>query len=243
MLGGVRESGGRNYNSNWSTLSPFLLPPPPYTTLLFFFISFFLYLSFRHDFLSIFFVKAISKMASKAGLKVARPLLTRRWSDAALTTTSIASNTHTRNLAAIAAPALSYLPLPAPPPPPPVVPIPSGKLFLDIRLPISVLNPSTVSVTDPVVDENLFRYTSGRWLYNEEEQMAQRYIKFDVGALHRVIFDVCGSPVIGMEKKEGLFNKSFMCSLANGQMVTARIKVCNLRLFCGCVDMLSNCLS
>ena len=55
--------------------------------------------------------------------------------------------------------------------------------------------------------------------------MAQRYIKFDVGALHRVIFDVCGSPVIGMEKKEGLFNKSFMCSLANGQMVTARIKV------------------
>lgn len=88
-----------------------------------------------------------------------------------------------------------------------------------------VLNRLAVSVSEPVVDENLFRYTSGRWLYNEEEQMAQRYIKFDVGALHRVIFDVCGSPVIGMEKKEGLFNKSFMCSLANGQMVTARIKV------------------
>lgn len=55
--------------------------------------------------------------------------------------------------------------------------------------------------------------------------MAQRYIKFDVDALHRVIFDVCGSPVVGMEKKEGLFNKSFMVTLADGQEVTARIKV------------------
>ena len=48
-------------------------------------------------------------------------------------------------------------------------------------------------VADTNIDENLFRYTSGRWLYNESQQMAQRYIEFDVGALHRVIFDVCGS--------------------------------------------------
>lgn len=163
-------------------------------------------------------------MASKAALKVARPLLTRRWTDEAITTATIASRTPARNLAAIAAPTLSYLPLPAPPPPP-AVPIPSGELLPNLRPWISVLNRSTVTLTEPAVDENLFRYTSGRWLYNEEEQMAQRYIKFDVGALHRVIFDVCGSPVIGMEKKEGLFNKSFMCSLADGQMVTARIKV------------------
>jgi hypothetical protein len=78
---------------------------------------------------------------------------------------------------------------------------------------------------DASLNENLFRYTSGRWLYNESEQMAQRYTKFDVGALHRVIFNVCGSPVVAMEKKEGLFNKSFMITLADGQQVTARIKV------------------
>ena len=75
------------------------------------------------------------------------------------------------------------------------------------------------------LNENLFRYTSGRWLYNESEQMAQRYTKFDVDALHRVIFNVCGSPVVAMEKKEGLFNKSFMITLADGNHVTARIKV------------------
>lgn len=63
--------------------------------------------------------------------------------------------------------------------------------------------------------------------------MAQRYIKFDVGALHRVIFDICGSPVVGMEKKEGLFNKSFMVTLADGQLVTARIKV-RIEADCGC---------
>ena len=55
--------------------------------------------------------------------------------------------------------------------------------------------------------------------------MAQRYVKFDVDALHRAIFNICGSPVVGMEKREGLFNKSFMITLADGQHVTARIKV------------------
>jgi hypothetical protein len=61
-------------------------------------------------------------------------------------------------------------------------------------------------------------------LYNESQQMAQRYIKFDVAALHRVVASVCDSPVVSMEKKEGLFNKTLMLTLANGRKVAARIK-------------------
>lgn len=74
-------------------------------------------------------------------------------------------------------------------------------------------------------DETYFRYTSGRWLYNESQQMAQRYTRFDVAALHRVISSVCGASVVNMEKKEGVFNKSFIVSLSNGSQIAARIKV------------------
>ncbi|KAJ7673450.1 kinase-like domain-containing protein [Mycena rosella] len=74
-------------------------------------------------------------------------------------------------------------------------------------------------------DESLFRYTSGRWLYNESEQMAQRYTKFDVAALNRIISTACnGASVLRMEKKEEVFNKSFIATLTNGRRVVARIK-------------------
>lgn len=139
-------------------------------------------------------------MACQVAFKTVRPVIARRWIDE--TVGSLGSKVATRHLGVIAPPSLSYLPLPAPHPP------------RVIRAPS----------LDASLDENLFRYTSGRWLYNESEQMAQRYVKFDVDALHRAIFNICGSPVVGMEKREGLFNKSFMITLADGQHVTARIK-------------------
>ncbi|KAG2347161.1 hypothetical protein BDR05DRAFT_958638 [Suillus weaverae] len=91
-------------------------------------------------------------------------------------------------------------------------------------LPHPLPDPPVVTSLGTEYNENLFRYTSGRWLYNESQQMAQRYIKFDVAALHRVIATVCASPVVSMEKKEGLFNKTLMVTLANGKKVAARIK-------------------
>ncbi|KAF9224918.1 hypothetical protein BS17DRAFT_795237 [Gyrodon lividus] len=109
-----------------------------------------------------------------------------------------------RNLAtAISISPPSYLSLPPPNPPAP-------------EAPVTFVNAST--------HEDFFRYTSGRWLYNEPQQMAQRYTKFDVAALYRIVHTVCGSPVASVEKKEGLFNKSFMITLANGKKVAARIK-------------------
>ncbi|KII91595.1 hypothetical protein PLICRDRAFT_28199 [Plicaturopsis crispa FD-325 SS-3] len=111
----------------------------------------------------------------------------------------------------------------------------SGAIYFRRPLAVAVLSPPSSFIhlappPPPIAarladsDESLFRYTSGRWLYNESQQMAQRYIKFDVGALHRVIANVCGASVISMEKKEGLFNKSFIVTLTNGKQIAARIK-------------------
>ncbi|KAF7968156.1 hypothetical protein HWV62_31736 [Athelia sp. TMB] len=159
-------------------------------------------------------------MAAQTALRAVRPALARRWTDELA---HAGSKVVRRNLAAIAAPSLSYLPLPAHAPPAPAPAPPHGEFT---RLAVSSTIPVADSTDDgaDLADDSLFSYTSGRWLYNEAEQLAQRYLKFDVGALHRVVFDVCGSPVVAMEKKEGLFNKSFMCTLADGQQVTARIK-------------------
>jgi hypothetical protein len=121
---------------------------------------------------------------------------------------------------AVSITAPSYLSLPPPGPP---IPDPPGEqaAILSLR---SLKFHLVVTSFGAEHNENLFRYTSGRWLYNEPQQMAQRYIKFDVAALHQVVASVCNSPVVSMEKKEGLFNKTLMVTLANGKKVAARIK-------------------
>ena len=128
-----------------------------------------------------------------------------------------------RNLAtAVSITAPSYLSLPPPGPPTPI-PDPPGQSSLSSTSSLLTFLPVVTSF-GAEYNENLFRYTSGRWLYNESQQMAQRYIKFDVAALQRVVASVCHSPVVSMEKKEGLFNKTLMVTLANGNKVAARIK-------------------
>jgi hypothetical protein len=131
---------------------------------------------------------------------------------------------HFRRPLAIAVPIPSGHHAALPPPPPPAVRKPLGKIRM---MYLSTSYPTNMTPVF-IEDETLFKYTSGRWLYNEEEQMAQRYIKFDVAALHQVIHNACGSTVVGMEKKEGMFNKSFIVTLANGKKVAARIKVCHI---------------
>ncbi|KAH8829214.1 kinase-like domain-containing protein [Flagelloscypha sp. PMI_526] len=73
-------------------------------------------------------------------------------------------------------------------------------------------------------DDYFYNYTSGRWLYNESQQMAVRHSPFNVEALKNAVKVRTGSPIKSMEKKEGVFNKSFMCTLEDGRKVTARIK-------------------
>lgn len=63
---------------------------------------------------------------------------------------------------------------------------------------------SSSSVRDT---KSYFEYTSGRWLYNEKEQLAVRRSPFKVDALEAAVFKAADSEVDTMVKKEGMFNK------------------------------------
>ncbi|OJJ43599.1 hypothetical protein ASPZODRAFT_136051 [Penicilliopsis zonata CBS 506.65] len=71
---------------------------------------------------------------------------------------------------------------------------------------------------------NYFSYTSGRWLFNEQQQLDKRYIEFDIPALQRIAGQAVGSRCMKMDKlPEGLFNKVFSLHMENGKEVLARI--------------------
>jgi hypothetical protein len=85
-----------------------------------------------------------------------------------------------------------------------------------------------MTVNNSLGDQNndlLFRYTSGRWLWNEETQLAARYVKFDVEALCRVAADSVGSHSCSDITKltEGNFNKVLLLTMDDGKEVIAKI--------------------
>lgn len=72
---------------------------------------------------------------------------------------------------------------------------------------------------------DFFTYTSGRWVWDEEEQLQERYREFDILELQKVAIDsACAGSCVRMEKLgEGSYNKSFRLVMANGKVVVARI--------------------
>ncbi|KAF4228720.1 hypothetical protein CNMCM6805_001903 [Aspergillus fumigatiaffinis] len=70
-----------------------------------------------------------------------------------------------------------------------------------------------------------FQYTSGRWLWDEEQQLRDRYTPFNVPELQKVAAHSVGAKeCINMTKlAEGSFNKTFKLSMDNGLNVIARI--------------------
>lgn len=73
--------------------------------------------------------------------------------------------------------------------------------------------------------ENFFRYTSGRWLWDEDKQLRDRYKVFDVHELKQVAARVIGSHTCVSITKlaEGAYNKVFHLSMDDGKTVLARI--------------------
>ncbi|GMG43378.1 unnamed protein product [Aspergillus oryzae var. brunneus] len=71
---------------------------------------------------------------------------------------------------------------------------------------------------------NLFCYTSGRWLYDEHSQLSRRYVEFNVQALQAHASRVLGTKCIGITKlPEGLYNKALSLEMEGGGEVLARI--------------------
>ncbi|KAI2899918.1 hypothetical protein CBS63078_7170 [Aspergillus niger] len=73
--------------------------------------------------------------------------------------------------------------------------------------------------------DELFAYTNGHFLVDEQHQLARRYVKFDVDALCNVATAVGDdpSPVISVEKMEGGFSKILLMNKENGTEVVAKL--------------------
>jgi hypothetical protein len=73
--------------------------------------------------------------------------------------------------------------------------------------------------------EDFYRYTGGRWLWDEEAQLRQRYKRFNVSEIKKLAASSIGSDsCISMTKlAEGGFNKVFRLVMNDGSVVIARI--------------------
>ncbi|KAJ5558044.1 hypothetical protein N7535_009534 [Penicillium sp. DV-2018c] len=76
-------------------------------------------------------------------------------------------------------------------------------------------------------NEEMFRYTSGRWIYNEHLRLSERQLEFDVPALQSIIASSSGraiSDIVDFSKlSEGGFNRVFQARFKDGQCVIARL--------------------
>ncbi|PLB45810.1 hypothetical protein P170DRAFT_449418 [Aspergillus steynii IBT 23096] len=84
----------------------------------------------------------------------------------------------------------------------------------------------TVSIGKPISREDVFQYTNGRFLLDEETQLSKRYVRFDIDRLCDVISSIGGaekSPVSKINKLEGGFSKALLMATENGSEYVVKI--------------------
>jgi hypothetical protein len=74
-------------------------------------------------------------------------------------------------------------------------------------------------------EEDYYRYTSGRWLWDEESQLRERYKHFNVAELKKIAAKTTRTQTCASISKlaEGGFNKVFRLVMDDGTVVVARI--------------------
>jgi hypothetical protein len=84
--------------------------------------------------------------------------------------------------------------------------------------------PVSHSVDTPST-EDFFRYTSGRWLWDEAARLEERYKRFNIAELKRAAAEVAGAQSCSHMTKlaEGGFNKVFKLVMDDNRVVIARI--------------------
>ncbi|RHZ47802.1 uncharacterized protein CDV56_104518 [Aspergillus thermomutatus] len=77
----------------------------------------------------------------------------------------------------------------------------------------------------PISREDLFAYTNGHFLIDEEHQLSRRYVRFDLDALCGTAAMAGGdsSRVAAIDKMEGRFSKAFLMKRTDGTDVIAKI--------------------
>lgn len=72
---------------------------------------------------------------------------------------------------------------------------------------------------------SFFHYTSGRWVFSEAKQLAERHVQFDMNELARVAAASAGSRSCRSVTKyaEGQFNKVFLMTTDKGKELIAKV--------------------
>jgi hypothetical protein len=82
-----------------------------------------------------------------------------------------------------------------------------------------------MSTNSPSRYEHFFRYTSGRWLWDESSRLRERMRIFNVQELQRIAAESVGAHTCVSITKltEGGYNKVFRLVMDNGSVAIARI--------------------
>ncbi|KAL2822110.1 kinase-like domain-containing protein [Aspergillus granulosus] len=97
--------------------------------------------------------------------------------------------------------------------------------FRELRQKQQVARMSIVCRGKPISREELFTYTNGRFLVNEEHQFARRYRQFDLDALCNIVATAGGSTsrITDIEKLEGGFSKALLMTKEDGTELIAKV--------------------
>jgi hypothetical protein len=74
-------------------------------------------------------------------------------------------------------------------------------------------------------NDEFFKFTRGRFIVDEAENLRRREIRFDLNRLAKVAADSVGAAQCISIKKypDGMFNKAFLMSMENGREVVAKV--------------------
>ena len=74
-------------------------------------------------------------------------------------------------------------------------------------------------------NEDYFRFTRGRFIYNEKHEMSQPCVRFNVQELARIAAEAVGSKsCVGVEKyADGMYNKALLLTMEDWAQVVAKI--------------------
>ena len=83
----------------------------------------------------------------------------------------------------------------------------------------------TDGFTDWNTKDDFFRFTRGRFVRNEAQEMSQRCVRFNMNELARLAAEAVGShSCVNVEKyPDGMFNKAFLLTMQDGTQVVGKV--------------------
>ena len=100
-----------------------------------------------------------------------------------------------------------------------------GQTFASSTAVRSEINQSKARDKDSSSEDRFFAFTKGRWVVDEEAQLARRYVRYDLAELGRVAAAAVGAKTcIDVQKyTDGQYNKTLLMTMDDNQQVVAKV--------------------